>query len=291
MQYALVNGRKSEARRGTRGKCPLCGHTTVPKCGPRVMHHWAHASRRNCDPWWENETEWHREWKALFPEECREVSHTALDGEVHRADVKTPTGIVIEVQHSSMTDQERESREVFYRNLIWILDGRGFESRFEILERLPAPDSEISRKLVWWPAHPRRPRHLFRSPWERIAHFVRLSDIVEAHPEFTKASMRNTGEIPSGILVWSSAHWKLEEEIEAQYIGHHLFYWTRPRRTWLDAGCPVYVDFGDEILWRIETYDETGMKCVRPIAKQKLVHDAMVERRAEDIATRFYPIT
>ena len=291
MQYALVNGRKSEARRGERGECPICGCPTVAKCGPRVMHHWAHASRRSCDPWWENETEWHREWKALFPEECREVSHMALDGEVHRADIKTPTGIVIEVQHSSMTDQERESREAFYRNLVWILDGRGFQSRFEVLEKLPDPDSEISRKLVWWPVLPRRPRHLFRSPWERIAPFVRLSDIVDVHPEFTKASMRDTGELPSGILVWSSDHWKLEDEIKAHCIGHHRFYWTRPRRTWLDARCPVYLDFGDEILWRIETYDETGMKCVRPIAKRKLVHDVMVERRAEDIATRFYPIT
>jgi hypothetical protein len=76
----------------------------VAKCGPRVMHHWAHAGRRNCDPWWENETPWHREWKNLFPEDCREVSHTAPDGEVHRADIKTPAGIVIEVQHSNMTD-------------------------------------------------------------------------------------------------------------------------------------------------------------------------------------------
>lgn len=290
MQYALVDGRKSEARRGARGECPLCGHPTVAKCGPRVIHHWAHASRKNCDPWWENETEWHREWKGLFPEECREVSHTALDGEIHRADIKTPTGIVIEVQHSAMTDKERESRETFYQNLVWIVDGRGFRNRFAILGMLPDPNSEICRNLVWLPAGPPRVRDLLGPPWERIARFVRVSDIVEAHPGFTKASIRNTGQIPGGILVWSSEHRKLKDKIKDYCIGHHQFHWTRPRGTWLDAGCPVYIDFGEEILWRIETYDETGLKCVRPVAKRKLVYDAMVERRAEEIATRFYPI-
>jgi hypothetical protein len=262
----------------------------VAKCGPRVIHHWAHAARKNCDPWWENETEWHREWKSRFPEECREVSRTAPDGEIHRADIKTPTGIVIEVQHSAMTDEERESREAFYRNLVWIVDGRGFGNRFAILGMLPDPESEICRKLVWWPARPPPRPNLLGPPSERIARFIRVSDIVEAHPGFTKASLRDTGVIPGGIVTWSSEHHKLEDEIKAHCIGHHLFYWTRPRQTWLEAQCPVYFDFGEEALWRLETYDETGVQCVRPIAKRKLVHDAMVEKRAKDIATRFYPI-
>ena len=139
MQFALVNGCRSEAQRGTSGICPDCESAMVPKCGPRVIHHWAHASRKNCDPWWENETDWHREWKNRFPEECREISHTAPDGEIHRADIKTPTGIVIEVQHSPMTDKERESRESFYKNLIWILDGRRFRTRFYLGGILPDP--------------------------------------------------------------------------------------------------------------------------------------------------------
>ncbi|WP_287302509.1 hypothetical protein [Mesorhizobium sp.] len=42
----------------------------------------------------------------------REISHIAPDGEIHRADIKTPSGIVIEVQHSAMT-AERLSREAF----------------------------------------------------------------------------------------------------------------------------------------------------------------------------------
>jgi hypothetical protein len=57
--------------------------------------------------------------------------------EVHRADVKTPTGIVLEFQHSNMTDAERLSREAFYGDMIWILDGWPFRSNFDIYHALP----------------------------------------------------------------------------------------------------------------------------------------------------------
>lgn len=96
------------------------------------MHHWAHASRRNCDPWWENETSWHRAWKNLFPEGYREIGHIAPNGEIHSADIKTPTGIVIEVQHLAITDAERLSRENFYVKLVWVIDGSAFHDNFKV---------------------------------------------------------------------------------------------------------------------------------------------------------------
>ena len=60
----------------------------------------------------------------MFPAECREVLHVDATGEIHRADTKTPTGIVLEVQHSTMSEDERKSRELFYQNLVWILVSR-----------------------------------------------------------------------------------------------------------------------------------------------------------------------
>ena len=165
------------------GKCPDCGSAMVSKCGPRVIHHWAHASRKNCDPWWENETDWHREWKSHFPEDCREVSHTAPDGEVHRADIKTPTGIVIEVQHSTMSDEERESRESFYGNLIWILDGRNFRKSFHLGYMLPEPSAEWVKDIVWFQP-PRSTGPFSRESIEdQIPPFWRLSDIEQDYPE------------------------------------------------------------------------------------------------------------
>ena len=80
MEYATVDGERSKPFVGGKGCCPMCGAEMIAKCGPRVLHHWAHKGRRNCDPWWENETDWHREWKGYFPENCREIHHKAEDG-------------------------------------------------------------------------------------------------------------------------------------------------------------------------------------------------------------------
>ncbi len=76
-----------------------------------------------CDDWWEPETEWHRGWKNQFPESWQEVHHKAADGERHVADVKTELGY-IEFQHSPLKPDERRSREDFYPNLVWVVDGR-----------------------------------------------------------------------------------------------------------------------------------------------------------------------
>ena len=288
MQYALLNGQRSRARKGPRGTCPDCKRTMVAKCGPRVIHHWAHASRRNCDPWWENETAWHREWKEWFPEECREVSHTAPDGEVHRADIKTPTGIVIEVQHSTMTDDERESRESFYGNLVWILDGRSFRKSFHLGCMLPDPSAKWVQDVVWNQRARSAYKHS-RDPIEdSIPSFWRISDLTKEYPGLTKANMRDR--LPARIIVRMYFQADIEDKVRADYRGHHQFYWTRPRRTWYDANCPVYIDFGGDVLYRLQTYDETGRRCVYLVAKQKLIHDVMVERIAGDIATRFYRI-
>lgn len=238
------------------------------------MHHWAHFGRRNCDPWWENETDWHRSWKSLFPMEWLEVSHVASDGEIHRADIKTPKGIVVEVQHSAMSDAERLSREVFYRNLVWVIDGRGFEQNFDIFHPLPDPKSEVAADLVWAKAT----RQLQGAA---AGLFFRVSECLEDDPYVTKASVR------SG---WIHSIREIEDQVHAAYSGHHQYDWVRPRRTWLDATCPVYIDFGKDYLVKLDVYDESGLQCIRLVAKHKFVHDVMEEDKATGIATRFYPL-
>lgn len=276
MQFALVNNDRVEAFPSGRGSCPICGSEMVAKCGPRVMHHWAHHRPKDCDPWWENETPWHREWKNLFPIECREVSHTADDGEIHRADIKTVTGIVIEVQHSSMTDAERQSREEFYENLVWVIDGSGFRKNFDIYHGLPDPKSELARDLVWGKVQ----RHMIGAN-AGAGLFFRLSEAREENPNITKA------EVCSGRIHSIS---EIQDEVDKSYNGYHQYYWVRPRTTWLDAKCPVYIDFGDDHLVKLEIYDDSELECIRYVSKRKFVHDAMVETQAHDIATRFYPL-
>jgi hypothetical protein len=96
----------------------------IAKCGDLRVWHWAHRGVRDCDPWWEPETEWHRAWKNEFPSDWQETVHFASSGEKHVADVKTQSGMVIEFQHSFLKAEERAARESFYRKMVWVVDGR-----------------------------------------------------------------------------------------------------------------------------------------------------------------------
>jgi competence protein CoiA len=124
LKFALVQGEKKEALPKLRGICACCGTETVAKCGRYTVWHWAHLSKEHCDPWWENETEWHRTWKNCFPVECQEVIHwDSKSGEKHVADVKTRNNMIIEFQHSTISQAEVAERESFYGRMIWVING------------------------------------------------------------------------------------------------------------------------------------------------------------------------
>ena len=123
MKFALVDNLKFEATRGLKGLCPSCGSELIAKCGTVKINHWAHKGTRNCDPWWENETEWHRTWKNNFSTEWQETILTdELNGEKHIADIRTIHGLVIEFQHSYIDPVERTKREKFYKHMVWVVD-------------------------------------------------------------------------------------------------------------------------------------------------------------------------
>ncbi|MEE4684436.1 competence protein CoiA family protein [Pseudomonas alliivorans] len=123
MKYSLLEGARVEATPKARGVCSFCGSQTVAKCGNHVVWHWAHKRLDNCDPWWETETAWHRDWKNMFPTEWQEVVLQASSGERHIADVRTPSGMVIEFQRSTIHPEEVIARQNYYQNMIWVIDG------------------------------------------------------------------------------------------------------------------------------------------------------------------------
>ena len=152
MRLALVNNVRAEPAPNVRGKCFLCGDDMIAKCGQYVRWHWAHKARLTCDPWQESETDWHRYWKDAFPIACQEVVHVD-DGthEKHIADVKTPGGIVVEVQHSPIGEDEARSRESFYRNMIWIVDARHLVGWFCVgMSHDLASCSPMMYQIEWW---------------------------------------------------------------------------------------------------------------------------------------------
>lgn len=123
-RFAIIDGARRKPEPNLRGKCQCCEQIMIAKCGDIKAWHWAHKSKKSCDPWWENETEWHRSWKNMFPVEWQEVVHKdPLTGEKHIADVKTDTGMFIEFQNSPIKIAEQLAREKFYQDMVWVVNG------------------------------------------------------------------------------------------------------------------------------------------------------------------------
>lgn len=134
MRFAIQNNSRIEATPGARGICPGCSDDLVAKCGERRTWHWAHKGRIHCDPWWENETEWHRQWKSNFPVEWQEIAARDEHGELHIADIKSRHGIVVEFQHSYLKPEEARKRTAFHNPMFWVIDATRRTNELERFE-------------------------------------------------------------------------------------------------------------------------------------------------------------
>ncbi len=123
MLYAFVGKERVSPIPGARAMCPQCKRSVIAKTGEINVWHWAHVSIQDCDDWSEGETEWHASIKAQFPQEWVEQGITK-DGVTHRADILTPGGLVIELQHTSISPEEIRTRENFYGRMLWLFDAR-----------------------------------------------------------------------------------------------------------------------------------------------------------------------
>lgn len=132
MQYAVVDNKRVIAQPGLHGLCPGCSQPVIAKCGEQRVWHWAHRNQMTCDNWWEPETEWHRNWKNRYPAEWQEkVLFDEQTGEKHIADIQTSHNLIIEFQHSAITPEERFSREKFYKNMLWVVNGTRLKNDYQ----------------------------------------------------------------------------------------------------------------------------------------------------------------
>lgn len=129
MLYAWVDGvKRPPIAKGERTTCRDCGGELSSVMPVENVKHWRHKAG-DCDPWSEPEGPWHLGWKEEFDLICREVSLTdPATGERHRADVLcgagTPHATVLELQHSSISEDERAAREAFYcqaHRMFWLV--------------------------------------------------------------------------------------------------------------------------------------------------------------------------
>jgi len=163
MKYALLeNGQRSEAIPRGRASCRVCRTAVIAKCGSHRMHHWAHQGLKNCDPWKEHETQWHRDWKNKFPSEWQEhVQHDEF-GEKHIADVRTGRGLVIEFQHSHLDPKERDARERFHKNIVWVVDGTRLKNDHPRFQRSASTFKPTNRQGHYLVPDPKK---VFPSMW------------------------------------------------------------------------------------------------------------------------------
>lgn len=261
MEVALVGGARAAPAPGLKGECPLCGKPAQAKCGPIIRWHWAHAGRRHCDPWMENEGPWHRAWKSLFPFEWQEVVAHDSTGEKHIADVRRPDGTVIELQNSPVSIDEMESREVFYgERMVWIVNAKKFRSQITIHEALPNPEADFVADLIFVQPilGPRTNNVIIRGDGRSLM-FFRMSDIMsDGSPTYQLHSGSSLGDM-----------------VVKNYIGHHLCIWLKPREVWKRAKRLVIFDFGGETMWAACHYGVDKLFCLRRVSKSALIQSLL----------------
>lgn len=154
MRFAVdADGTRLPAAPKTRGYCPGCHNPVQAKCGEVLTWHWAHLTDGNCawDP--EPETPWHRGWKAEAPDDRQEIP---LNG--CRADIVSPSGLVIELQHSHLAGEHIRKREAAYQHMVWLFDAQdAFTAGRLRLDRHPdRPINDLYWTIRWDrpPAYP-----------------------------------------------------------------------------------------------------------------------------------------
>lgn len=149
MKFAIVNNLRTLAKPKLVGKCICCREPVRAYCGNIRVHHWKHVSTQQCDPWYENETEWHRKWKDHFNIDQQEVvMFDKQTGEKHIADIYIESrDLVLEFQHSPIEIKEIKSRQNFYKRMIWILDVKPYSNNISFYKNL----SEVYNKYITKP--------------------------------------------------------------------------------------------------------------------------------------------
>lgn len=130
MRIALdQNGIRIDAKQASKSQsytCPICGEQVLLKAtkSSSICPYFSHRANTECDSWKSDMTSWHYEWQEKFPVENREIVLSCGDIK-HRADVLI-NDIVIEFQHSPLSEEDFQARNEFYitsgKHLIWIFD-------------------------------------------------------------------------------------------------------------------------------------------------------------------------
>ncbi|MBX2907887.1 MAG: hypothetical protein KF744_17715 [Taibaiella sp.] len=220
MQYALVKGIRTEPTKGEKGICEGCSSEVIAKCGSVKIHHWAHKNIEDCDSWYEPETQWHRNWKNRFPMEYREVSFTnPITNEKHRADIHTSKGVTIEFQNSPISLDEVRSRDTFYRNLIWVVNGVKFKGGFKLTCSIPNPRTFLLDNL-------------------ELLTNTNANEILFQQPGSDEILNIFSPQLENVLL-----------SLEGVETPYRMFNWKNKHSVWFATTSEVFIDIGEEVLY------------------------------------------
>lgn len=104
--------------------CLGCKNKIIAKKGAINTHHFAHLSSSKCEITRDSDckTPWHILWQNIAKTEYLEKI-IINDKKMHIADVFNDNNLIIEIQHSNLSVEKIQDRELFYQRMIWILDG------------------------------------------------------------------------------------------------------------------------------------------------------------------------
>jgi hypothetical protein len=93
------------------------------KKGHMNIHHYSHVNSECTIPKdKDSKSIWHIFWQKIVKEKFLEKI-IKKDGKIHIADIFNDDNIIIEIQHSPINYDNITEREMFYDNMIWIVDG------------------------------------------------------------------------------------------------------------------------------------------------------------------------
>lgn len=154
----------------------------------------------------------------------------------------------------------------------------------------------------WWESETewhRAWKNKFPTDWQEVSHInpetgeKHIADVKNPHglvielqhSPIDPVEMRSREEF-YGKMIWivdgtrglDAGHFRigLEGPIQKNPLAYRVKWWGRSQllRNWSEAKAKVYVDFGEEMVWRLVLFDRTKkMGVVGPLSKETLIED------------------
>lgn len=258
MFYAIdPEQRRIEPTPKANALCPSCKTDVRAKCGKVVTWHWAHVERE-CDHFSEPMTAWHKAWQETVPENCREV----VIGP-HRADILSPLGVVVELQHSSISVDEIREREEFYGQMVWVFDVRDATNADAIAEAKRTNALRQQRYDQLYMDHDNCEECLQRAQttlahgwYPRVSWVSGAQQLVMFRSTFDGLSDQHINKmLHSEGLVYREPPIRLAVGKKTRPDGSVMFWWKHPRKSLAACQRTVYLDLGQERLLRMNHID------------------------------------